>query len=57
VENFAQIQCPWCGESFEVIVDLSVGNHQLTTDCEVCCRPMDLLIELEEGELCVRVLP
>lgn len=45
------IQCPFCGQSFEVIVDTSLRNQRFTTDCEICCRPMEIVAECEPGEI------
>lgn len=48
-ERFVALQCPWCGERLETRVDLTAGERQYIEDCEVCCRPMELSIELEEN--------
>ena len=45
------IQCPYCGQSFEVIVDTSAASQRFTTDCEVCCRPMEIVAQCEPGEI------
>jgi len=45
------IQCPFCGQSFEVVIDTSVGSQRFTTDCEVCCRPFEVIAECEPGEV------
>lgn len=45
------IQCPFCGQSFEIIVDTSSGTTRFTSDCEVCCRPMEIVAECELGEI------
>jgi hypothetical protein len=45
------IACPFCGQRFEVVIDTSVAEQQLTVDCEVCCRPFGLLVEAEPGEV------
>lgn len=34
------VQCPYCWESFEIIVDCSVESQEYIEDCEVCCRPI-----------------
>lgn len=37
----APLGCPWCGESFDVLLDRSEGRTQeWEMDCEVCCRPI-----------------
>jgi hypothetical protein len=49
VESFIAIQCPWCGERLDVRVDLSAGEREYIDDCEVCCRPIELAVEVDEG--------
>jgi hypothetical protein len=41
------IQCPYCWQSIEIILDCSVEHQEYTEDCEVCCHPilMDILID------------
>jgi len=34
------VQCPYCGESIELLIDLSVPQQNYTEDCQVCCRPI-----------------
>lgn len=34
------ITCPSCGESIDIVVDLSVPEQEYVEDCFVCCRPM-----------------
>ncbi|MEO7297721.1 MAG: CPXCG motif-containing cysteine-rich protein [Verrucomicrobiota bacterium] len=45
------IQCPFCGQSFELVIDTSVESQQFTTDCEICCRPFEVFAECEPGEI------
>jgi hypothetical protein len=45
------IQCPFCGQSFELAIDTSVPSQTFTTDCEVCCRPFEVVVECEPGEI------
>ena len=51
MEEFASIQCPFCGQSFGVAVDTSVAHQNFTTDCEVCCRPFEVRAECDGGEV------
>lgn len=44
------VDCPYCGESFETAVDLSGGSQQYVEDCAVCCRPIVLSLEVDDGE-------
>jgi transcription elongation factor Elf1 len=51
VEVPAQITCPFCGQDFELLVDSSIPEQRLTTDCEVCCRPFEIAVKAEPGEI------
>lgn len=51
MELAESIQCPFCGQTFEVLVDTSIGTQRFTTDCEICCRPMEVVAECEPGEI------
>jgi hypothetical protein len=51
MEELATIQCPYCGQSFETAIDTSVAFQRFTTDCEVCCRPFEVIAECEPGEI------
>lgn len=45
------IQCPFCGQEFEIVIDTTLASQRFITDCEVCCRPMEVQIECESGEI------
>lgn len=45
------IQCPYCGEAIEVLVDCSVDEQDYIEDCSVCCRPINLSASAWAGEL------
>jgi len=45
------IQCPFCGQRFDLVIDTSVAHQRLTTDCEVCCRPFEVQVECEPGQI------
>ena len=42
------VQCPYCGERFEALVDPSAGDAAYVEDCPVCCRPIELRLRLDE---------
>ncbi|MEO8809425.1 MAG: CPXCG motif-containing cysteine-rich protein [Rhodanobacter sp.] len=49
------IACPYCGESIELLVDVSIPDQQYIEDCQVCCRPITLTIHVEDdGEVQMR---
>jgi hypothetical protein len=49
------IQCPYCWEEFQILVDPSEGDAQsYVYDCDVCCRPIDVSVEIDGEEITVR---
>jgi hypothetical protein len=44
-------QCPYCWEDISMLLDSSVRKQKYIEDCEVCCNPIELLVEFEDGEL------
>ena len=51
LEDWLSLECPYCGESFEVHVTSEQDGQSLVEDCAVCCRPVQLLVEIQEGEI------
>jgi len=43
------ITCPHCGEAFTIALDVSEGSAAFTVDCEVCCRPMQVRVQIAGG--------
>lgn len=43
----ARVQCPYCWERFEIVVDCSVESQEYIEDCEVCCRPIIFDINID----------
>lgn len=41
------IDCPYCAERIGILIDCSVEQQQYTEDCQVCCSPMLLSIEID----------
>ena len=41
--------CPHCGERISMVLDLSAGYQRYIEDCEVCCNPVEITYEAEEG--------
>jgi hypothetical protein len=44
----ARIQCPYCGERLSLAVDASVRVQEYIEDCQVCCRPICLAVQVDE---------
>lgn len=48
-ENDQEYNCPYCGAPISARVDRSGGPRQtFVTDCEVCCRPIEVEISIED---------
>ena len=45
------IMCPHCGESIEIVVDLSEPEQTYIEDCSVCCRPIEIRVQAAGGEI------
>ena len=45
--------CPYCWERISMILesDEEGGATDYVEDCEVCCRPIELRFQLEEGDI------
>jgi hypothetical protein len=51
LQPFESIQCPFCGQVFDVAFESQDGTQRLVIDCEICCRPLDVTVECEGGEV------
>lgn len=50
------IECPYCGEYIDVLVDCSVVRQTYVEDCQVCCSPIVLAVHVyEEGDVAIDV--
>jgi hypothetical protein len=43
--------CPHCGEPISMLLDLSAGAQRYVEDCEVCCNPIEIHFQVEEGTI------
>ena len=42
------IDCPYCGEPVEILLDASIPSQQYIEDCQVCCRPITLTVDVDD---------
>jgi hypothetical protein len=47
------IECPYCGERFETLLDTSAGSACYVEDCHVCCRPIEFNLEVDNAGVLV----
>jgi transcription elongation factor Elf1 len=46
-----RINCPYCGQSMEVVLDLSGGSQSYVEDCQICCQPMQICFDVDDDQL------
>lgn len=44
----ADIDCPYCGERIEILLDASAGDQSYIEDCQVCCRPITVRVSIDD---------
>ena len=56
MQNTGQYLCAFCGEPNITFVDISAGLQQnYIEDCQVCCRPNQLYISIDEHTLTIDI--
>ncbi len=51
------LSCPYCGESISVLIESSIEQQEYIEDCQVCCRPITLKVQLtHDGGIAVAAL-
>lgn len=49
------VQCPYCGEVIQILVDCSVPEQTYIEDCQVCCCPITFDVTVDQvGQVAVR---
>ncbi len=52
IEQDIDFECPYCGALNSTRVESFAGTHQqFTSDCENCCRPIQLTIRVAAGDV------
>ena len=41
------IDCPYCGQTINILIDCSVSEQDYIEDCQVCCRPISMDIHID----------
>jgi hypothetical protein len=47
------ITCPYCGEVINLLLDASVEEQEYIEDCQVCCKPIVLNVQVSGDGQCV----
>jgi hypothetical protein len=42
------IDCPYCGEIIDILVDCSQTHQDYIEDCQICCRPIKMVASVDE---------
>lgn len=48
--KYVDVECPHCGEEFEIAVDANQG-HEMIQDCSSCCKSVTFSVEVSDGEV------
>jgi hypothetical protein len=51
LQETAEIECPYCGERLCLMIDCSIDSQDYIEDCQVCCRPMNIHVTVNEEGL------
>ena len=44
--------CPYCFENISMVLDKTIDDEQsYVEDCEVCCKPIQLVYSCQDGEV------
>ncbi|MUU78015.1 CPXCG motif-containing cysteine-rich protein [Winogradskyella endarachnes] len=44
-------QCPYCWEQISMLIDVSQKQQNYIEDCEICCNPIEVSVEIEAREI------
>ncbi|WP_029406609.1 CPXCG motif-containing cysteine-rich protein [Thiomicrorhabdus sp. Milos-T2] len=50
------IQCPYCSETIELVIDPSEPHQEYIEDCFVCCRPIHLIVDIDSNNTNIQAL-
>lgn len=51
METTWTVTCPACWSTLPIVVEPQWGSQVFIEDCSVCCRPMEVSVEVEDGEV------
>ena len=46
--DMQDVECPYCGEMISLALDISAGSQRYIEDCHVCCRPITVVLDVDE---------
>lgn len=51
LEHWGAVQCPYCGESFEIHLEAAEDGQTMYEDCHVCCKPISIYVHVEDDQV------
>ena len=48
-------KCPNCGKMIELIIDCSIEQQEYIEDCQLCCRPILINVQIHRKDFDVSV--
>jgi hypothetical protein len=56
MEITGEYYCAYCGEPNLTFIDISAGTYQsYVEDCQICCRPNVLAIQVDEDTMEIEI--
>ena len=49
IEHF--FTCPYCWEQISMLLDNSLNKQSYIEDCEVCCNPIQISVQISDSEI------
>jgi hypothetical protein len=49
------LDCPYCGESIQLVIDCSIIEQEYIEDCQVCCRPINIFVSIEDDAVEIHI--
>ena len=43
--------CPYCAQQISMVIEELYGGQTYIEDCEVCCQPIQISYETEDGRV------
>jgi len=44
-------QCPYCWDTISMLIDMSQRQQSYIEDCEVCCNPIEINVQIEAQDI------
>ena len=42
------VNCAFCGERIDILVDCSIAQQEYVEDCQVCCNPLVMRVAIDD---------